>query len=242
VDGRRVRIGNADFCAELAGSPAPAGEARSSACLADESGWLARFEFEDPLRADAADLVNGLRAAGLTVHLLSGDDPRVVEALARTLGITAVAGGATPQDKFAYVERLQGEGRIVAMLGDGVNDAPVLARADVSIAMGQGAEVAQLQSDFVLLSERLGALAEASELARRTQGVIRQNLAWALAYNALALPLAVAGMVGPWEAAIGMAASSFIVVLNALRVAAQKGASWNRASTSWSPSRSRSYS
>lgn len=244
VAGRRARIGKAEFCSELAGSSARVGDARTVAYLADESGWLARFELEDPLRAEAAGLVQSLRAAGLRVHLVSGDELRVVEALALALGIRSFVGGATPQDKFAFVERLQAEGRVVAMLGDGLNDAPVLARADVSIAMGGGSDVAQLQSDLVLLGERLGAVPEALEQARRAMRVIRQNFGWALAYNAIALPLAAAGWVGPWEAAVGMAASSFIVVLNALRLAANGGGvwTWKAASTSSFLSQSRSYS
>ena len=244
VAGRRVRIGNAAFCGELAGSPARGGDTGSAAYLADESGWLARFALEDPLRPEAASLVQCLQAAGLRVHLVSGDAPRVVEALAHTLGIGSFAGGATPQDKFAFVERLQSEGRVVAMLGDGLNDAPVLARADVSIAMGSGSEIAQLQSDLVLLGERLGAVPEALGSARRAMRVVRQNFGWALVYNAIALPLAAAGWVGPWEAAVGMAASSFIVVLNALRLTARAGdhPTWKAASTSSFLSRSRSYS
>ncbi|OGA21960.1 MAG: hypothetical protein A3H34_08405 [Betaproteobacteria bacterium RIFCSPLOWO2_02_FULL_67_19] len=244
VAGRRVRIGKAAFCAELAGSPAPRGNERSAAWLADASGWLARFALEDPLRAEAASLVQSLHAAGLRVHLVSGDAPRVVEALARSLGIASFAGGATPQDKFAFVARLQAEGRVVAMLGDGLNDAPVLARADVSIAMGSGAEIAQLHSDLVLLGERLGAVPVALACARRAMRVIRQNFAWALVYNAVALPAAAAGWVGPWEAAAGMAASSFIVVLNALRLAARgrDDRTWKAASTFSFLSRSRSYS
>lgn len=244
VAGRRVRIGKAAFCGELAGSPVRDDEARTSAWLASESGWLARFSLEDPLRRDAAGLVQALGAAGLRVHLVSGDAPRVVAALARALDIESFAGGAAPQDKYAFVERLQAEGRVVAMLGDGLNDAPVLARADVSIAMGSGSEIAQLQSDLVLLGGRLGAVPEALEQARRAMRVIRQNFGWALAYNAIALPLAAAGWVGPWEAALGMAASSFIVVLNALGLAVNggDGGTWKAASTSSFLSQSRSYS
>ena len=243
VAGRRVRIGNEAFCRELAGAPLPGGVRPGAVCLADETGWLAVFQLEDAARSEAAGVVRALEAAGLRVHLLSGDEPRAVEDMARKLGIECVEGGATPQRKFAYVEALQAEGRVVAMAGDGLNDAPVLARADASIAMGGGSEIAQLSSDLVLLGGRLSALPEAIAEARRALRVIRQNFAWALGYNALALPLAASGWIGPLEAAIGMAASSFIVVLNALRVdaAPAEQQAW-KASSSSSPSPSPSYS
>jgi len=144
--------------------------------------------------------------------------------------------------KFAYVERLQRAGRVVAMVGDGLNDAPVLARADASFALGEGAEAAQARADFVLLEGSLREIPETVALARRSLRIVRQNLGWAMGYNALALPLAAAGWIGPWEAAVGMAASSFIVVLNAMRVSAgEKGTSW-KASSSSSLSPSPSYS
>ena len=183
---------------------------------------------------------NFLLSRGLRVHLLSGDEPALVERIARQLGIAAWTGGATPQDKFDYVARLQADGRRVAMVGDGLNDAPVLARADASVAMGAGADAAQLQADVVLTADRLGALGEVLDVARGAMRLVRQNLGWALAYNAVALPAAALGWIGPWEAAIGMSASSFIVVLNALRpLAGEK--TW-KASTSSSPSPSPSYS
>jgi len=243
VAGRRVRIGNEAFCGELAGTAIGSEASPTPVYLADETGWLARFRLEDPPRRDAARVVARLQAAGLRVHLVSGDDPRAVELMARRLGIGSFAGSATPQQKSGYVETLQAQGRVVAMVGDGLNDAPVLARADASIAMGGGSDIAQLHSDFVLLGERLEAAAEAHADARRAMRVIRQNFGWALAYNAIALPLAAAGWVGPWEAAIGMAASSFVVVLNALRLTARgaEGGQW-KASTSSFLSQSRSYS
>ena len=242
IEGRRVRIGTEAFCRELAAGAPPALEsspAQTRVFLADERGWLAAFLLEDEPREDAAELVAALAARGLRLHLVSGDDPALVEVLARRLGIESYAGGATPQDKFAFAERLQREGRVVAMIGDGLNDAPVLARADVSIAMGGGADAARLQADLVLLGERLGGVAEAFGTARAAMRVVRQNFGWALAYNAAALPLAAAGLIGPWEAALGMSASSFVVVLNAMRPLA--ALPW-KASTSSSRSRSYSYS
>jgi Cu2+-exporting ATPase len=239
LDGRLVRVGARRFCEEIAGSP-PA-EAGAQVYLAQEGRWLGAFFIEDALRPEAEDIVRSLQLRGLRVHLVSGDEPAIVEALARRLGIESWVGGATPRQKLDFVTRLQGEGRVVAMVGDGLNDAPVLARADASVAMGAGADAAQLQADVVLTADRLGALEDLLAMSRRAMRLVRQNLAWALAYNAVALPAAALGFIGPWEAAIGMSASSFIVVLNALRPLAGKNA-WKRASTSSSPSRSLSYS
>ncbi len=239
IDARRMRLGSRRFCAGIA--PARGAPPGAQVYLAEEGRWLAAFFIDDPLRPEAADLVQALAARGLRVHLVSGDAARIVGVLAQRLGIESWTGGATPQAKLDYVSRLQAEGRVVAMVGDGLNDAPVLARADVSVAMGAGADAAQLQADVVLTADRLGALEDLLAIARRAMRLVRQNLGWALAYNAAALPAAALGWIGPWEAAIGMSASSFIVVLNALRPLAKDG-TWNKASTSSSPSRSLSYS
>jgi Cu2+-exporting ATPase len=239
ADERLVRIGSQRFCAEIAGAAAP--ETGAQVYLAQEGCWLAAFFIEDALRPEAPDVVQALASRGLRVHLVSGDEPALVEKMARQLGIAAWTGGATPQEKFDYVARLQAEGRVVAMVGDGLNDAPVLARADASVAMGAGADAAQLQADVVLTGDRLGALEDVLDAARGAMRLVRQNLGWALVYNAVALPAAALGWIGPWEAAIGMSASSFIVVLNALRPLAETK-SWKQASTSSSPSRSLSYS
>ena len=239
ADGRLVRIGSRRFCDEIAGAPAPAPGAQ--VYLAEQGRWLAAFFIEDALRPEAADVVRALAGRGLRVHLVSGDDPALVEQTARLLGIEWWAGGATPQEKFDYVARLQGEGRVVAMVGDGLNDAPVLACADASVAMGAGADAAQLQADVVLTGDRLGALQDVLALSRGAMRLVRQNLGWALLYNAVALPAAALGWIGPWEAAIGMSASSFIVVLNALRPLDGK-TEWKAASPSSSRSRSLSYS
>jgi len=224
VDGRIVRIGSPDFAGALHGAALPAAAAAWSAAgdtvvaLADEEGWLGCFRLADKARAGAAPAVKVLRALGLRVSMLSGDSPATVARSAEALGIEAGVGGVTPEGKHDYIHRLQAANAVVAMVGDGVNDAPVLAQAHVSIAMGGGTDLARSQADVVLLSDDLGQLAGGVVLARRTLRIIRQNLAWAFAYNLLAIPLAMAGLITPWMAGIGMSASSLLVVLNALRL------------------------
>ena len=218
VDGRRMRIGNADFAAELAGETDFAAETLPT-WLANENEMLAGFRFDDRLRADAAGLTSALRAQGSELVLLSGDHAASVGETARKLGIPAWHAAMAPQDKVEYVKKLQAQGAIVAMIGDGVNDAPVLAQAQVSVAMMSGAALAHGAADMVLLSGRLSDLARLVSYARRTLRIVRQNLGWAIGYNAVAIPLAMTGYVTPWMAAIGMSASSLLVVLNALRLA-----------------------
>ena len=243
--GRRIRIGTRAFCSEIVPGRAPAHAADmfTRVYLADEAGCLAIFSLRDALRPGSARAVEGLKAAGLRVHLLSGDNPSAVEAAAQALGIEKAFGGLNPEDKLAFVENLQNQGRIVVMVGDGINDAPVLARADVSVAMSGGADLAQRQADLLLLASSVEPIVDAFGVARHTMRIVRQNFAWAIAYNVLALPAAALGWIGPWEAAVGMAASSLIVVLNGLRLeqARVTESSW-KASTSSSPSPSRSYS
>jgi len=243
-DGRRVRIGAEHFCQELVRTP-PRGPCHANfdgewIFLADEREWIAGFELQDAVRPAAAALITELRASGIAVHLASGDRPEVGAELARHLWIERFTGGMSPRDKCNYVERLQRQGAVVAMVGDGLNDAPVLARADVSFAMGCGADAAQLRADIILTGNRLGAVTDAFDTAEHAMRLIRQNFAWALTYNALVLPLAAVGMIGPWEAALGMAASSIVVMVNASRPLATKG-TW-KASTSSSRSPSYSYS
>jgi len=170
---------------------------------------------DEVLRADAKLAIQRLHELGLRTLLLSGDAPSRVQRLAREAGLNSAIGGVSPQEKLATVERLQTEGRCVLMVGDGINDAPVLARADASIAMGQGAMLARAQADALMLSGRLMEIAEARELALRTRRVIRWNLAWAAIYNAACVPAALLGYLPPWLAGLGMAISSLAVVMNA---------------------------
>jgi Cu2+-exporting ATPase len=221
IDGAVYRLGNATFVAELVGSeapPPPPGARGTQVYLGSESGWLARFELHDRLREDAGVAVARLKALGLRPHIFSGDVPDAVAAVAQELDVADWHGGMHPDDKLARLRELQAAGHKVVMIGDGVNDAPVLAGADVSVAMGQGAQLAHATADMVALSERLGIFAAGVEKARATRAVIRQNLGWAVIYNLIAVPLAAVGWVAPWMAAIGMSVSSLVVVLNALRL------------------------
>ena len=228
LDGHAYRLGRTEFVTTAHKVPAlwqprvlPAGS--SIAMLGDESRCLALFVFGDELRADAGAFVDALRRAGKRVHLLSGDRDETVGQIAAALGIEAITANASPQTKLGYVQALQRQGRVVAMIGDGINDAPVLAQASVSIAMGDGAWMSQRQADAVLLSGRLGDLRAAFNTSTRTLAVIRENLFWALLYNLTAVPLAALGMVTPWMAGIGMSASSLVVILNSLRLFRQPG-------------------
>ena len=223
VGGRLLRIGRPQFVAGLHGLPLPheidfAPDAVTVVALGDARGWIALFMLDDVVRHDALAVIRALADTGAQVALLSGDRPQRARHTAAELGIAECRGGATPADKLAYVRELQARGAIVAMVGDGVNDAPVLAQAQVSIAPGGGTPLAQINADIILMGDRLAALVDTARAARQAMRVIRQNLAWAVLYNAVALPLAMAGMVTPLVAAVGMSVSSLAVVLNALRL------------------------
>ncbi|MEI7968450.1 MAG: heavy metal translocating P-type ATPase [Betaproteobacteria bacterium] len=224
IGGVLYRMGNRSYVSELCGpvEPDDGGLPVTEAWLGSAGGWIARFEFGDQLRADAPGAVRALKAMGLTVILASGDQPAVVEAVARQCGIGIWEGGCSPERKHALVAGLQQNGSVVCMVGDGVNDAPVIAQANVSVAMGSGAPLAQLAADFVLASGQVSAVAEGVIQARRTTGIVRQNLTWAFVYNLLAIPLAASGLIAPWAAGLGMAGSSALVVANALRLRGSK--------------------
>lgn len=218
VDGVRYRLGKPDFVLALAGVDKAPPALAEQVVLGNEQGLLAGFQLADELRADAAETVAALRALGLETLLLSGDRAEAVAATARQAGIPTAVGGLLPQDKLTRLRALQDSGAVVAMVGDGVNDAPVLAAASVSIAMGSGTQIAHAAADMILLSAHLDRLAHGVTTARRALAIIRQNLTWAIGYNLIALPLAAAGYVRPWMAAIGMSVSSLLVVTNALRL------------------------
>ena len=217
IDGALWRLGRRRFA-----------EARAGAEGADDSGlWLsregvleARFDVDDAPRDDAAATIAALAADGMAPKILSGDAEARVAALGGRLGIDAAHRQArlSPEGKLTALRGLQSEGHRVLMVGDGVNDAAVLAAADVSAAMASGASLAQRQADLVLLGARLAPLRDALQIARQTRAIVRQNIVWAIAYNALMLPLAALGIVGPGLAALGMALSSLAVTANAWRI------------------------
>ncbi|MBB1519709.1 heavy metal translocating P-type ATPase [Aquipseudomonas guryensis] len=221
VDGRLLRIGQPAYVAALAGRSAPAipGEHGQWLLLGDERGPLAWFVLGDRLREDAPQLLEACRAQGWQIILLSGDSSPMVGEVARQLGIDDARGGLTPDAKLAVLKQLQQAGHRVLMLGDGVNDVPVLAGADISVAMGSATDLAKTSADAVLLSNHLGSLVQAFAMARRTRRIILENLTWATLYNGLVLPFAALGLVTPLWAAVGMSVSSLLVVLNALRLA-----------------------
>ena len=178
-------------------------------------GWLGLVE---SLRPSAESAVQGLLDQGLEVALLSGDEPATVAAIAERLGVPTWHARQSPESKLDWIRAQQLRGTRVLMVGDGTNDAPVLAAADLGIAVDQGSDMARINADAVVLQGALEALPHSRAIARRTRALVRQNLTWALGYNVVALPLAAAGGVPPWAAAVGMSASSLVVVLNALRV------------------------
>jgi Cu2+-exporting ATPase len=215
------RLGSLDFVKELNGAnliPPKSFSGRTLSVLGDEQGYIAVFALEDSLRNDAKFLIDFLQQQGKTVLLLSGDRNDVVNNAAAELGITTALGNLSPEAKHDAVKLLQQQGAIVAMIGDGMNDGPVLSLADVSIAMGQGAPISQARSDMVLISNDLRDLVYAVNTTSKSLSLIRQNLGWAVLYNVIAIPAAMAGILAPWHAAIGMSLSSIIVVVNSLRI------------------------
>lgn len=214
------RIGRAGFALQDTSTMPMAGPEDGGVWLSRAGQGVARFEIDDAPREDAEDAVRALRDGGLRLAILSGDATPRVQALAARIGMSDVpmSGRLTPEGKLAALLAMQAQGQRVLMVGDGVNDADVLAAADVSVAMAEGAAVAQRQADLVLAGSRLSTVVDAWRIARQTRDVIHQNIRWAIAYNVIMLPAAAVGLIGPGLAALGMALSSLAVTVNAWRI------------------------
>lgn len=210
-----LRLGTATFCRVQRAPPT------TGTCvhLSDRSGWLASFDIAERLRPQAAQAVEALRQDGVTVRLMSGDTPQAVAPVAAAAGIRDMQAQCSPDGKLALLRQLQAQGHRVAMVGDGLNDGPVLAGAEVSFAFGRSVPLAQAQADVVMPGGRLMDVAHTLRRARSAVAVVRQNLVWALVYNAACVPLAIVGWLPAWLAGLGMAGSSLLVVLNAARLA-----------------------
>jgi len=226
IDGVVWRLGRFEFVQALAGAP-PAGAGLAAATadglhLGSAAGVLARFFVQDRVRPGVRQAVDELRSLGLDACIASGDERGAVASVAASLGIDVALHRLTPDGKIDAIRTRQRRGERVLMIGDGINDAPVLAAADVSCALGQGSAIAHAAADLVLLDDSLRAIPAGVRIARRALVVMRENLAWAFLYNLAAVPLAALGLIAPWVAAIGMSASSLAVVLNARRLAGKR--------------------
>ncbi|GEN28639.1 cation-transporting P-type ATPase [Halovibrio variabilis] len=215
LNGARWRLGKPEFASD---EPLKAPAKGQWLLLSEDGTPRAWFGLHDGVRDDAAATITALQAKGLTVELLSGDTVDAVESLANQLNIATWHAGTSPEGKLARLRELQAAGETVVMVGDGINDVPVLAGADVAIAMNGATDLARTRADAVLLSPRLMRIFEAIEISRATRRIMRQNMMWSVCYNVSALPLAAMGLVPPWLAAIGMSLSSLVVVGNALRL------------------------
>ncbi|WP_456295638.1 cadmium-translocating P-type ATPase [Vibrio sp. AK197] len=211
-NGNTIRIGKASFALD---SEFTSNE--TAIYLSQNAQLIAKFYYYDPLRSDAKALIDSFKASDIQITLLTGDNASNAHNIAQQVGIDNVISDSSPEDKLAYLTTLKSDS-VTMMIGDGINDAPTLSGAHLSVAMGGGTDIAKASADMVLLGDNLGQVMKARELARFTRRIIHQNLAWALGYNALILPLAVAGFIAPYFAVVGMSASSIIVVSNSLRL------------------------
>lgn len=215
IASKHYRIGSARWLALADEQEATQGLA---IYLADETGPLARFTLADTVRADAGALIQAFKAAGLQTTILTGDSSPQADAVARELGVDELVKGVTPDGKLAYLKAREAAGDISIMVGDGINDAPVLAGAHASFAMAGGTDLAKNSADAILLADDLSRLLTARALALRTRRIIQENFAWSIGYNLLVLPLAASGWLPPYLAAAGMSLSSLIVVTNSMRL------------------------
>ena len=217
VVGEKLRLGSAKFC-RLQNKALPQEALSAQVHLTSDTQWLGSWKFAEDIRADAAAAVQSLQDAGIDVWLLSGDQNDAVQIAATQLGIAHAVGLCTPKDKLQKMQALQASGAHVAMVGDGLNDGPVLAAAHVSVAFGRAVPLAQSKADLVVMGDSLMTVVDSIQMAHRTLAIVKQNLIWAAVYNAVCVPLAVMGYLPAWLAGLGMALSSLGVVLNALRL------------------------
>lgn len=220
IGNQRYRIGKPEFAAQICESGLPALPKTSGQwlLLCNQKSALAWFRLNDLIRPEAQQTIRGLQALGLECEMLTGDNSSAVQEVATHLGINSAISGVSPEQKLLHVKQLQEKGAQVVMVGDGINDIPVLAGAQTSIAMGGATDLAKTNADGVLISHDLLRLIDGILLARKTKKVIKQNLIWSLCYNLMALPLAAFGFIAPYMAALGMSASSLVVVGNAMRL------------------------
>jgi Cu2+-exporting ATPase len=216
VDGADFRLGNAAF-ADVNVTEIPGGHGRI--WLSDDKGWIARFDLDDSLRHAASETIAALNDKGMELVILSGDQRQAVESVAKRTGIESWHAAQNPRMKMEFLASLQEQGKTVLMVGDGINDAPVLSVADVSMTVSGASELANSAADFIITGNSLKYINIILDSSEQTHAVIRQNLLWALSYNLLAVPFAAAGMIVPWMAALGMSLSSLLVVLNSGRLA-----------------------
>lgn len=223
IDGAEWFIGARAFIAEQTGLPVERDHAGlRHILLANKQEIVAGFFFKDRLRAVSPALIQFLRAQGKKIILLSGDHPQIVRQIAAELDIQDSRAECRPEDKLKAIAALQRQGEVICMVGDGINDAPAFARADIAIAMTEASEITKLNADLVLLNNRIDTLKTLCGICARTNQTIRINFAWALGYNLTALPFAGAGLLSPWMAALGMSLSSLVVVINASRIATRR--------------------
>ena len=208
--GTQYKLGKAEFAAPE--------QSDNGIWLSRNEQVIARFAIADSIKANASMLLADLQKRALTCHILSGDSFEHVQSVANTLHITHFQARATPEQKMQYLEALQNDGAHVLMIGDGINDAPVLAQADVSMAMGTGAYIAQSNADILLMNSKLLQISQVLSVAKHMRHLMRQNLQWAIAYNVIAVGIALSGLIHPGYASLGMAGSSLLVTLNALRI------------------------
>ncbi len=219
VDGVHYQLGNAAFTGV---NVVEISSGYGRLWLADEKGWIARFDLDDGLRESAGETITALKARGLELIILSGDHEQAVASVAKRTGIGQWHAEQSPKRKMDFLQSLQAEGKTVLMVGDGINDAPVLSAANVSMTVSGASELANSTADFIITGKSLIYIDKILDMSDKTHAVIRQNLSWALAYNLLAVPFAAAGLIVPWMAALGMSLSSLLVVLNSGRLAKRK--------------------